>query len=462
MSQDKANKSFWLAYCDAIRSQLGDQTGEHTSYFFSTRAQRGPPAGPASLIDPIYANMGIFEIGDSQLYTDNMFYVPSKSNSFSRALLTYMEHVDLGAEPNSTNKLNLATAMLNEASAKEAFDAATVKAKAEWVALKKEPDFMVPGDTWFSWKSRDQQHLNSLESNYNSAISATDSATRDAYGDMAFSYMKDKQRIRDAINGATPLPGLNMPVVTLGAQDADAILRQITTKGVVASPTADYYVPLYSAPTYAEQVAGWLSTASVKNKPRGEVTIDFNKGSKVDEKSFKHTNAGGGVSFDYVPWISLGANASVDNKESTMFTHEDQLKTTLTMSWDDQFRKIDVNSGKWDIRGNSAYKLKSDAPDGVKGLARVVQFVIVSNLAFEVQFSGNTIDEFDKQVSSSVSGGGSIRLFGIPIGINAHASEEKNDTTHKADWDSATGKLSVKPTPDGGFASIIAVIGEKV
>jgi hypothetical protein len=91
-----------------------------------------------------------------------------------------------------------------------------------------------------------------------------------------------------------------------------------------------------------------------------------------------------------------------------------------------------------------------------------VQFVIVRNLGFEVQFSGNTINEFDKQVSSAVSGSGSIRLFGIPIGINVNASEEKSDTTHKADWDSATGKLSVKPTPDGGFASIIALIGEKV
>ena len=138
-----------------------------------------------------------------------------------------------------------------------------------------------------------------------------------------------------------------MPVTTLGAQDADAILRQITKNGVVAPPTADYYVPLYSAPNYAGQVTEWLNKASVKNKPRGEVTIDFNKGSKVDEKSFKHTNAGGGVSFDYVPWISLGVNASVDNKESSMFTHEDQLKTTLTMSWDDQFRAIHVNSGLW-------------------------------------------------------------------------------------------------------------------
>ncbi|KAI4637822.1 hypothetical protein J4E83_000640 [Alternaria metachromatica] len=462
MAQDQANKSFWLAYCDAIKSQLGDKTGEHTSYFFSTRAQRGPPAGPASLIDPMYANMGIYEIGDSQLYTDNLFYAPTKSKSYSRALLAYMEHVDLGEAPTSTNKLNLATAMLNQTSAKEAFDAATEKAQAAWDKLKEKPEFMVPGDTWFTWKSREQKQLNSLESKYNSSVSAFDSATRDVFGDMANSYIQDKQRIRDAIYGVTPSPGSNMPVTTLGAQDADAIVRQLEKDGVVAPPKHDYYVPLYSAPEYAGQVADWLSMAKKENKPRGEATIDVNKGSKVDEKSFTHTSGGGGVSVDYVPWISLGVNASVDNKESSMFTHEDQLKTTLTMSWDDQFRAINVNSGSWDIRGKDAYKLKSGAPEEVKGLARVVQFVIVSNLAFEVQFSGNTIKEFDKQVSSAASGGGSIRLFGIPIGINAHGSKDKSDTTHRADWDSASGKLSIKPTPDGGFASIIAVIGEKV
>ncbi|KAI4692137.1 uncharacterized protein J4E84_003105 [Alternaria hordeiaustralica] len=462
MAQDQANKSFWLAYCDAIKTQLGDKTGEHTSYFFSTRAQRGPPAGPESLIHPMYANMGIYEIGDSQLYTDNLFYAPTKSKSYSRALLAYMDHVDLGGDGNSTNVLNLATAMLDEASAKEAFDAATVKAQTEWDNLKLKPEFMVPGDTWFTYKSREQKHLNSLESDYNSTVSAVDSATRDAYGDMSNSYMQDKQRIRNAIYGVTPMPGSNMPVTTLGGPDADAVVRQVRKSGVVAPPTTDYYVPLYTAPAYAVQVAQWLKAAQVENKPRGEATIDFNKGSKVDEKSFTHTSGGGGVSVDYVPWISLGVNASVDNKESSMFTHEDQLKTTLTMSWDDQFRAINVNSGSWDIRGKDAYKLKSGAPEEVKGLARVVQFVIVSNLAFEVQFSGNTIKEFDKQVSSAASGGGSIRLFGIPIGINAHGSKDKSDTTHRADWDSASGKLSIKPTPDGGFASIIAVIGEKV
>jgi hypothetical protein len=97
--------------------------------------------------------------------------------------------------------------MLNEEAAKQAFDAATVKAKAEWAEYKKDPDFFVPGDTFFTWKSKNQPRLNSLEANYRNAASATDEATRAAYGDMANQYMQDKQRIRDAINGVVPYPG---------------------------------------------------------------------------------------------------------------------------------------------------------------------------------------------------------------------------------------------------------------
>jgi hypothetical protein len=140
---------------------------------------------------------------------------------------------------------------------------------------------------------------------------------------------------------------INMPVTTLGAPDTDAILRQITTEKLVTAPKTDFYLPLYSAPDYAGQVSRWLSAVEAKDKPHDQVDFDFNKGSKVDEKSFKHTSGGGGLSFDYMPWFSLGINAKVDNKEENMFTHEDELKTTFSMSWDDQFRAININSGKW-------------------------------------------------------------------------------------------------------------------
>jgi len=273
----------------------------------------------------------------------------------------------------------------------------------------------------------------------------------------------------------------NMPVTTLRATDADAILQQISASNAVAPPGADYYLPLYSAPNYAEQMTEWLENWGDANKTRSEVSFDFNTGNSVDEDSLKHTSGDGDR---YVPWLSLGNDASDYGQVSSMLTCEDQLQTTITMSWDDQFRAIDIQSGRWyvhlpslhplsilsqhiiqtvaysrnrEIRGNSTYKLKSDAPDEVKGLARVVQFVVVSNLAFEVEFSGDAINEFDSQVSS----GAIIRLFGIPIAVNRDADEE-SDITHSATWNADEGKLSVKPKPEAGFASVVALVGEKV
>lgn len=86
-----------------------------------------------------------------------------------------------------------------------------------------------------------------------------------------------------------------------------------------------------------------------------------------------------------------------------------------------------------------------------------MKFVVVSNLAFEVEFSGDAITEF----SSHVGSGGSIRLFGIPVAVNRNADEE-SDITHTATWYADEGKLSVKPKPEAGFASVVALVGEKV
>jgi hypothetical protein len=48
------------------------------------------------MIDPIYANLGIYEIGDNLLQADNLFYVPSEQNSYIRTLLTYVNQPYVG------------------------------------------------------------------------------------------------------------------------------------------------------------------------------------------------------------------------------------------------------------------------------------------------------------------------------------------------------------------------------
>ena len=161
-----------------------------------------------------------------------------------------------------------------------------------------------------------------------------------------------------------------MPVTTLGAPDADAILQQITANNAVAPPNADYYVPLYSAPNYAEQVTDWLRNRGDTNKSRSEVSFDFNTGNSVDENSFNHTNGGGD---HYVPWLSLDVKDD-QSEEGTVLTDGDQLHTTITMSWDDQFRAIDIQSGRWYVHLPSLHPLLTYYPDSrslkTKGCSR--------------------------------------------------------------------------------------------
>lgn len=462
--QHDYNKAFWLAYCDAIKSQIGGDVGEKTSIWYSTVAQRGPPAGPSNFIDPIYTNMGIYDIGDNLLWADNLFYVPSEQNSYARSLLTYLSCVELGGNPTDAQKLQLATRIVNEQAAKTAYDAQFAESFKQWKAYKAEPDLFIAGTTWYSWKIQNCPELTVAENNLSAASSAVDQMTSAVYGNLAVQFLKDKTLLSTAINTNNMLisPGnINMACTTLSGPDADSILRSVQLKQPVPPPVVDAYRPAYSAPNYAAQVKTWMGNVGNVNVKRTSVDIDFDKGNKLDETNFSHTTANAGVNFDYAPWLSIGATASTDHKDSSMLSTVDQQKTKLKMSWDEKMVKVNVMPGAWDIK-NRDYKLKADAPPQVKGLARVVQFVIVSKLGFEVEFDGEAKDEFDRKINDTNSGGGSFRLFGIPIGVNASGSTETGSTTHKASWDKQSGKLSITATEDAGFATIIAVIGEKL
>ena len=152
---------------------------------------------------------------------------------------------------------------------------------------------------------------------------------------------------------------LNMPVTTLRAPDTDSILQQIIANNAVAPPDAEYYVPFYSAANYPEQVMDWLRNRGDANKSRSEVSFDFNTGNSVDENSFNHTNGGGD---HYVPWLSLDINDG-QSEEGPVLTDGDQLHTTITMSWDGQFRAIDVQSGRWYVHIPSLHPLSTHYPD---------------------------------------------------------------------------------------------------
>lgn len=110
----------------------------------------------------------------------------------------------------------------------------------------------------------------------------------------------------------------------------------------------------------------------------------------------------------------------------------------------------------------SKYKLRSDAPKDVKALARVSQLVIATGLGYEITVGASTASTIDTKYKETSSAGGSISIFGIPIGIGGGGSHSEEHDSHKATWDSASKTFKVTPAADVGFATVVGLVGEKL
>lgn len=81
-----ADKYFWLAYCEIVRSLVGP-INQDDAMFFATTNQAGPAADNTQLVPAEYTNAGIFHIGDSLLDPFNPLYTQSENNSYIRSVL---------------------------------------------------------------------------------------------------------------------------------------------------------------------------------------------------------------------------------------------------------------------------------------------------------------------------------------------------------------------------------------
>ena len=97
----------------------------------------------------------------------------------------------------------------------------------------------------------------------------------------------------------------------------------------------------------------------------------------------------------------------------------------------------------------------------MKILVRPSKLLLVSKLGYSINFRGSIAATFDNKVSEVTSRGGFVSVFGTPVAMGIDGSTN-NDTTHVGKWDSANGTFEVTPTANGGFATVVAVVGEKL
>lgn len=109
----------------------------------------------------------------------------------------------------------------------------------------------------------------------------------------------------------------------------------------------------------------------------------------------------------------------------------------------------------------SKYKLKASAPDRVKTLVRPSGMIVASRIGYQITVGAKTASTLDSKLKSTTSAGGGISIFGIPISLGGSGSRSTEENSHVGTWDNASKTLTVEPTSDTGFATIVGVIGEK-
>lgn len=86
---------------------------------------------------------------------------------------------------------------------------------------------------------------------------------------------------------------------------------------------------------------------------------------------------------------------------------------------------------------------------------------MVRNLGFKVSIRDDKLaTQVDDMFEQTKDAGGSVRVFGISATPEGDPGKATEENAHIAEWDRGNGTLSIRPTTDAGFASVVALVGE--
>ncbi|KAJ8117457.1 hypothetical protein OPT61_g1351 [Boeremia exigua] len=400
MSHENVDRLYWLAYAKIVQNQVG-KLGEQNAIFLSTKNQRGPPVEP---YNSAFTDYGIYHFANQLLNSDNMFYAPSSTNTYTGALMAYLSWVDVGGNPTNAQ-------MLDVMQKKKTFDA-----------------------------------------HQTAVMKALKQANADYQDSLNMGMVPPGQKFSHLTMQVTASPP---PPI------ADAYNAYVDGT-VLPAPTDLYTVAQFGSPDYRNIVSGWQRTATNAPMRTQSFVLDLKEAQNAHDADFGHVKLDGDLGFSYGSIFSFGATGSSDVVEDSLSVKMTETNVKITMYWDDT-AKATLTPGEWNIsdpRGNYP-NLKLGAPQSAKMLVLPNQLVLVSKLGYDVHFDGSIKDEFDKKVSNVKKVNGYVRIFGIPVSVGAQGSFETT-TTHTGSWDGTTGTFSVKPTADAGYATVLAVVGEKV
>ncbi|KAF4344283.1 hypothetical protein FBEOM_1677 [Fusarium beomiforme] len=442
MSTDEVDKYLWLAYCKAVQNAVGGLPGHKPALFFTKHAQKAPVASQD--IDPAYTNYGINNIINNFLQMNDLFYDPSHHKTYTQCLLEYLMSAKIG-EGDQAHVTMVGRTLTS------ALDQALRERDRALENFEKEEGYGHTGEQDFSqwWPSHAPA--------YSAAKQKVEAATKDyqgillkAGGPTANLLARDVTRIVKALVGGQSVEGITMPACHASAD----ITRELLEKD--RTPHAITYVPEWMSLQYTAQVEHWMNGVGDGDSSS---QINVADGREVNESDFGHAATDG---FSYGPWLSFTTGNGSNNEKTVSFSSMD-TDTNLDVEFSyDEIQTISVPAGDWNVPSpGRRYQLTEAASEESRNLAFPDYLIVVRNLGFKVSIRDYKIaGKIDNLFDEAKSSGGSVRVFGIPATPDGSPDKATEENAHIAEWDLGAGTLSIRPTTDAGFASVVALVGE--
>ncbi|RSL44901.1 hypothetical protein CEP53_011018 [Fusarium sp. AF-6] len=453
MSSDKTSELFWLEYGKAIKGKVPGAGEGSKIFFLANEAQKGPPAG--TYVPDEYTAKGLYDLGNNLLATDNIYYSPSALHGFDQAIGTYLNWVDLGGKDNLALDDALLSAIDQQTGAQAALDREKEKAFARWekdtkMGLTSQP-FPAYVDTGKA------PALTAAQQNADVVAQTIIGIQLQKNGPMSPAVKQDRDALGLALNTTGDYEGYNMHAAAGNVlTSAELILKQ--QKGEKVPPPSYYRVPLYDAPNYKRFVqAAMKQSSSSDYNPSQSIQVTIDTGKNTSDYNFGQTKGGASVGAS-IGWFSFSAGGNHSEESSTLQTGSEASQVSIKVTYD-SLEAVTITTGKW-VADVTKYKLRSDAPQNVKTLARVSQIVVISGLGYEITVGSSTASTLDTKLKETTAAGGSISIFGIPIGLGGSGSSSKEKETHRTTWDKASRTFKVLPNYDSNCATVVGVVGE--
>ncbi|KXH43604.1 hypothetical protein CNYM01_02743 [Colletotrichum nymphaeae SA-01] len=452
MASDKTSQLFWLQYGDAIRQKVGVGSGDKI-FFLATETQKGPLAG--NNIPDAYTAQGLYNLGNNLLSTNNVFYSPSALHGYDEAIGLYLNWVELGGKSNPALGSAYLDALKNQVAYQKSFDNEQDSAHARW---KKDTDYGLTDKSFKVWvESGKAPAWQAAKDRVDSISQTITNLQLQQEGPMSVTVKEDRDRLRKGKNEETDFDGYNMHAAS-GNVLSTAELTQKFLSGETIPEPPFHRLPLYEAGSYKQFVQDAMQKArsSDYSSPQ-RIDVNIDTGKTTADYNFGQTNGGANVGVSN-GWFSFNAGASHSSESSTLQLGSESSQVQVAITYND-LQAITITTGAWNV-DVSKYKLRSDAPKEVKSLARVSQVIVIAGLGYEIKVGASTAETLDTKLKQTTSAGGSISVFGIPIGLGGSGSSTKENQTHKTSWDKASRTFKVVPNFDNNCATVVGVVAE--